>query len=196
MSLKLALLLALLAASAGIGFGYLLRLIISLGKKGSMELDIKQMELSSREEAQRIISEAESRAKDIIQRTQVEIKEREDSAKKTEDRFIKKEEFLDKRQLDLDKEAENVKNKIVELRTLRKKSEDLIEARATRLAQVAGLSPAEAKKELFSNIEKESEEDLLIRMQKLETEGQERFEARAKEILSTVIQRLAVSISG
>src|SRR3989344_5556138 len=162
MSLKLALLLALLAASAGIGFGYLLRLIISLGKKGSMELDIKQMELSSREEAQRIISEAESRAKDIIQRTQVEIKEREDRAKKTEDRFIKKEEFLDKRQLDLDKEAENVKNKIVELRTLRKKSE----------------------------------EDLLIRMQKLETEGQERFEARAKEILSTVIQRLAVSISG
>jgi len=196
MSLKLALLLALLAASAGIGFGYLLRLIISLGKKGSMELDIKQMELSSREEAQRIISEAESRAKDIIQRTQVEIKEREDRAKKTEDRFIKKEEFLDKRQLDLDKEAENVKNKIVELRTLRKKSEDLIEARATRLAQVAGLSPAEAKKELLSNIEKESEEDLLIRMQKLETEGQERFEARAKEILSTVIQRLAVSISG
>src|SRR3989344_5237439 len=144
MSLKLALLLALLAASAGIGFGYLLRLIISLGKKGSMELDIKQMELSSREEAQRIISEAESRAKDIIQRTQVEIKEREDRAKKTEDRFIKKEEFLDKRQLDLEKEAE---------------------------------------------------EDLLIRMQKLETEGQERFEARAKEILSTVIQRLAVSIS-
>src|SRR3989344_5121176 len=196
MSLKLALLLALLAASAGIGFGYLLRLIISLGKKGSMELDIKQMELSSREEAQRIISEAESRVKDIIQRTQVEIKEREDRAKKTEDRFIKKEEFLDKRQLDLDKEAENVKNKIVELRTLRKKSEDLIEARATRLAQVAGLSPAEAKKELLSNIEKESEEDLLIRMQKLETEGQERFEARAKEILSTVIQRLAVSISG
>ena len=69
MSLKLALLLALLAASAGIGFGYLLRLLISLGKKGSMELDIKQMELSSREEAQRIILEAEARGEGIVKKT-------------------------------------------------------------------------------------------------------------------------------
>src|SRR3990167_8381132 len=196
MSLKLALLLALLAASAGIGFGYLLRLIISLGKKGSMELDIKQMELSSKEEAQRIISEAETRAEEIVQKVQVEIKEREDRTKKTEDRLVKKEEFLDKRQLDLDKEAEYVKEKVAEVRTLRDKTKMLVEARQTELSKVAGLSHAEAKKELLKVVEKEAEEDLLIRMQKLETEGQERLESRAKEILSTVIQRLAVSISG
>ena len=196
MSLKLALLLALLAASAGIGFGYLLRLIISLGKKGSMELDIKQMELSSKEEAQRIISEAETRAEEIVQKVQVEIKEREDRTKKTEDRLVKKEEFLDKRQLDLDKEAEYVKEKVAEVRTLRDKTKMLVEARQAELSKVAGLSHAEAKKELLKVVEKEAEEDLLIRMQKLETEGQERLESRAKEILSTVIQRLAVSISG
>src|SRR3989344_6001591 len=196
MSLKLALLLALLAASAGIGFGYLLRLIISLGRKGSMELDIKQMELSSKEEAQRIISEAETRAEEIVQKVQVEIKEREDRTKKTEDRLVKKEEFLDKRQLDLDKEAEYVKEKVAEVRTLRDKTKMLVEARQAELSKVAGLSHAEAKKELLKVVEKEAEEDLLIRMQKLETEGQERLESRAKEILSTVIQRLAVSISG
>lgn len=196
MSLKLALLLALLAASAGIGFGYLLRLIISLGKKGSMELDIKQMELSSKEEAQRIISEAETRAEEIVRKVQREIKEREDRAKKTEDRFIKKEEFLDKRQLDLDKEVENVKEKIVETRALQEKAAGLVEARTAELAKVARLSPVEAKKELLKTVEKESEEDLLIRMQKLGMEGEERLEARAKEILSTVIQRLAISTSG
>ncbi len=196
MSLKLGLLLALLAASAGIGFGYLLRLIISLGKKGSMELDIKQMELSSKEEAQKVISEAEARAEEIIQKTQAEIKEREDRAKKTEDRLVKKEEFLDKRTLDLGKEAEYVKNKGTETRLLREKTEELVEARTLELAKVAGLSPTEAKKELLRTVEKESEEDLLIRMQKLETEGEERLEVRAKEILSTVIQRLAVSTSG
>ena len=196
MSLKLALLLALLAASAGIGFGYLLRLIISLGKKGSMELDIKQMEISSKEEAQHIIGDAETRAEEIIQKTQASIKEREDRAKKAEDRLIKKEEFLDKRQLDLDKEAEYVKGKVVEVRTLREKTKELVEARVAELAKVAGLSPTEAKKELLRTVEKESEEDLLIRMQKLETEGEERLETRAKEVLSTVVQRLASSISG
>ena len=196
MSLKLALLLALLAASAGIGFGYLLRLIISLGKKGSMELDIKQMELSSKEEAQRIIAEAETRGEEIIQKTQGEIREREGRIKNAEDRLVKKEDFLDKRQLDLDKEAEYVKSKVSEVRTLRDKAEEFIQARQAELAKVAGLSPAEAKKELLNIVEKESEEDLLIRMQKLETEGGERLETRAREILSTVIQRLAASVSG
>lgn len=161
-----------------------------------MELDIKQMELSSREEAQRIISDAEARAEEIIQKIQAEIKEREDRAKKTEDRMVKKEEFLDKRQLDLDKEAEYMKGKVVEVRTFREKAEVLVKARQAELAKVAGFSPTEAKKELLKTVEKESEADMIIRMQKLETEGQERLEMRAKEILSTVIQRLAVSTSG
>ena len=185
----------MLAASAGIGFGYLLRLLISLGKKGSMELDIKQMELSSREEAQRIILEAEARGEEIVKKTQTEFKEREGRTKKTEDRLVKKEEFLDKRQLDLDREAENVKKKATEVVSLREKTEALVEARQTELAKVAGLSHAEAKKELLKTVEKEAEEDLLIRMQKLETEGEERLEARTKEVLSIAIQRLAVSTS-
>src|SRR3990167_4576223 len=193
MSLKLALLLALLAASAGIGFGYLLRLLISLGKKGSMELDIKQMELSSKEEAQRILSEAETQAEEIIQKTQREFKEREERTKKTEDRLVKKEEFLDKRALDLDKEAEYVKKKAVETLSLREKTEALVEARQIELSKVAGLSHSEAKKELLRTVQKEAEEDLLIHMQRLETEGEERLQARAKEILSTAIQRLAMS---
>ena len=193
MSLKLALLLALLAASAGIGFGYLLRLLISLGKKGSLELDIKQMELSSKEEAQRILSEAETQAEGIIQKIQKEAKEREDRVKKTEDRLVKKEEFLDKRTLDLDKEALHVKEKAAEIISLREKAEALVEARQAKLSKVAGLSSSDAKNELLRTVQKEAEEDLLIRMQRLETEGEERLEARAKEILSTAIQRLAVS---
>jgi len=193
MSLKLALLLALLAASAGIGFGYLLRLLISLGKKGSLELDIKQMELSSKEEAQRILSEAETQAEGIIQKIQKEAKEREDRVKKTEDRLVKKEEFLDKRTLDLDKEALHVKEKAAEIISLREKAEALVEARQAKLSKVAGLSSSDAKNELLRTIQKEAEEDLLIRMQRLETEGEERFQTRAKEILSTAIQRLAVS---
>ena len=193
MSLKLALLLALLAASAGIGFGYLLRLLISLGKKGSLELDIKQMELSSKEEARRIISEAEARGEEITQKIQKEFKEREERIKKTEDRLAKREEFLDGRVLDLNKEAENVKKKNAEISSLRERASALVKARQAELSKVAGLSHAEAKNELLNTVQKEAEEDLLIRMQKLETEGEKKLEGRAKEILSTVIQRLAVS---
>ena len=196
MSLKLALLLALLAASAGIGFGYLLRLLISLGRKGSMELDIKQLELRSKEEAQRIILEAENKAEELLDKAQSELKERENRFKNTEDRLIKKEEFLDKRQTDLDQEVEGIKTKAQEVRTLKERIEKLVEERTRELSKLSNLSPLEAKEELLKTIEKEFEEDFLIRMQKLEAQGQERFDERAKEIISSAIQRLATSISG
>ncbi len=196
MSLKLALLLALLAASAGIGFGYLLRLIISLGKKGSVELDLKQMELRAKEEAQRVILEAESRAEELWKKAQGEIKERENRNKASEDRLIKKEEFLDKRQADLDKEIEAIKGKAVEVKTLREKIDRIMEEKTVELSKIANLSREEAKNELMKVIERENEEDFLVRMQKLEREGGEKFEKRAREILSIAIQRLAVPVTG
>src|SRR3989338_7134861 len=185
MSLKLGLLLALLAASAGIGFGYLLRLIISLGRKGSVELDIKRLELSAKEEAQRIISDAETRSEEFFLRN-----------KKTEDRLVKKEEFLDKRQSDLDQEAEFVKKKIIEVRGLREKADKLVAERASELSQVSGLSLNDAKEALLKIVENEFEKDLLVRMQKLESEGKERFDTKARDILASAIQRLAMTVSG
>ena len=54
MSLKIILVLLILAGLIGTAFGYFLRWIISLGKRGSMELEIKQMMLEAKEEAKRI----------------------------------------------------------------------------------------------------------------------------------------------
>lgn len=195
MSLKLALLLALLAASAGIGFGYLLRLIISLGKKGSVELDIQRLELQAKEEAQKVILEAEARADDMIKKVQAELREREGRNKTTEDRLIKKEEFLDKRQTDLDKEIESIKEKAVEVRTLKEKVQELVEAKASELAKAAHLTPEKAREELLKIIERDSEEDFLVRMQKLETLGEDKLEKRAREILATAIQRMAAPVT-
>ncbi len=196
MSLKLALLLALLAASAGIGFGYLLRLIISLGKKGSMELDIKRLEIQAKEEAQRVILEAEARAEEMLKKTQASIKEQENRNKSAEDRLIKKEELLDKRQADLDHEVDRVKEKANEVRTLRERVQALIDEKTAELAKVSHLSSEKAREELLKIVEAESEEDLLVRMQKLDTQGAEKLEKKAREILATAIQRLAVPITG
>jgi len=196
MSLKLVLLITLLAASAGIGFGYLLRLIIALGRKGSMELDLKQMELRAKEDAQEIVFEAETHAGEIVSKAEVMIKEREERVQKGEDRLIKKEEFLDNRQVDIDKEAEYIKEKVSEIKNIRERAEELIKVRNEELSKVAGLSEKEAREELLSMIERQSEEDLKIRMQKLETQTEEKLGEKAKEILATTIQRLASSVSG
>lgn len=194
MSVKIALLLVTLAASAGIAFGYFLRWIISLGRKGSMELDIKQKMLEAEGAAKGVITEAQLKADEILKEARTETKEKEEKNKKTEDRLIKKEDFLDTRQRDIDKEAESLKEKISEVKNLKEKADLLTTEREASLQKVSNMNKEEARAELLSVIEQQSEEDLISRMQKLEHVGNEKIEEKAKDILATTIQRLASAV--
>jgi hypothetical protein len=51
MSIKLILSLLALSGLAGIALGYVLRLLIALGQRGSLELEIKQQMLEAKERA-------------------------------------------------------------------------------------------------------------------------------------------------
>lgn len=195
MSLRLAVLLAGFASLIGVAFGYFLRWIISLGQRGSVELRIKQMELHAREEAKKITEEAESKAEALLHETRAEFKEKEEKIKKTEDRLIKKEEFLDKRQVDIDKEIEQVKEKVSEIKAIREKAENLEKQKYEELQKISRLTEDEAKEALGREIERKFEEDMMVRLQKLENTGLEKIETKAKEILATSIQRLANSVS-
>jgi ribonuclease Y len=195
MSLKLALVMAGFAALIGVAIGYFLRLIISLGKKGSMELEIKQAMLEAREEAKKIVEESEKKSEDLLKEAHVEIKKKEEDAKRTEERLIKKEGFLDQRQIDIDKEVENIKQKIAEIKAIKEKADNLEKSKQSELEKIAQLTTEEAKNELIKLAEKQAEEDLMIRMQKLEMLGNEKMERKAKEILITSIHRLANSVS-
>ncbi len=194
MSLKLVLLAVALSATAGIAFGYFLRWVISLGRRGSMEFDIKQMMLEAKEESTKIVSEAENKAAELLEESRQTVKEKEEKALKTEDRLLKREEFLDKRQLDLDSEAGTLDEKITDAEKLKEEAETLLLERQARLEKVSGLNREEARSEVLKLVEKQAEEDINSRMQKLEREGVEKLEYRARDILASSIQRLATSV--
>ncbi|MEK7574762.1 MAG: ribonuclease Y [Patescibacteria group bacterium] len=195
MSLKVVILLASVAGALGIALGYYLRLIISLGKRGSMELEIKEMMLKAKEEAKKIEGSAQSKADEALSAARAEAKEREEKLKKSEERIIKKEDTLDQRQADIDKEVENIKVKIAEVKKIKEKVDALEIEKTTELSKIARLSEAEAREEIMKSVEKKSEEDILSRMQKLEKFGEEKLEKKAQDILATSIQRLGNSVS-
>src|SRR5579864_4925267 len=112
MSLKLVALFLAIAGVVGVAVGYYLRLIISLGKKGSMELEIKEMLLAAKEEAKKITADAEAKAGQVAEEARKDAKEREDKIRQTEDRLVKREDLIDKRQADLDKEVELIKTRV------------------------------------------------------------------------------------
>ncbi len=195
MSLKIVLLLAGATGLIGIAIGYFLRLIISLGKRGSMELEIKGMMLQAKEEAKKIVLEAENKAVETLKDIKKEAKEKEDAAKIVEARLIKKEDLLDQRQTDIDKEVENIKKKIEEIKEIRAKTDKIEAEKLGELQKIANLTVEEAKEEILKSTEKKYEEDILSRIQKLEMFGEEKYEAKAKEILTTAIQRLGNSVA-
>lgn len=182
------------AGVAGIAIGYYLRLIISLGKKGSMELEIKQMMLDADVKAKKIVEDGERRAGERADALSAESKERERELKQVEDRLVRKEDMLDKRQGNLDSEQEALAKKNEEIIALKERSEETVREQQSKLEQIANLSPEEAKKELIISIEKQYENDIESRMRKLEISGNEKLERRANEILTTSIHRLGNSV--
>jgi ribonuclease Y len=195
MSIKLALFLAGFSGLVCLAVGYYLRVIVALGKKGSIELQIKQTLLEAKEQAKKITVEAENKAIETMQGIRQEVKEKEDNLKKVEDRLVTKEQFLDKRQVDIDKEIEAIKLKVVEVKEVRDRAEKLESDKRAELERVSGLSADAAKEMLCREIEKQYEADILARIKKLEMGGAEKLENRAKEILTTAIHRLGNSVS-
>src|SRR3989304_15704 len=164
----------------GVALGYYLRLVISLGKKGSMELEIKHMMVSAKEQAQKIIDEGKKKAEEKAEEIGQKEKDKEVEFKKTEDRLIKKEGLLDARQTEIDKEVENVKLKVEEIKTIKERAENVEKEKLAELESIAKLTETEAKEEIFKMVEKTQEEDLLVRMVKLENASQEKLDRRAK----------------
>jgi len=177
----------------GVLVGYYLRLIIALGKRRSIEIDIKQMMVAAREEAQEIIDKAKKASEAKLAELREEEKKLEQEFKETEKRLIKKDEFLDARQIEINKEVDNIKIKVEEVKKIQDKLSKLEQEKITELERVAKLNETEAKEELLRDIEKKYEEDILIRIQKLENSNEEKLDRRAKDILATSIQRLASS---
>ena len=195
MSLKIVAVLLGAVSAVSVAVGYYLRFIVALGKRRSIEIDLRQIELAAKEREQKIIEEAEKKAEEILNTAKIEIKEKEENNKKTEERLIKKDQLLDNRQADIDKEVEEIKKRIEEIRAIRENTEKLEHTKKEELQKISRLSPEQAKEEILKTVEREAEEDIMVRIRKFEATAEEKLDRKAKDILATSIHRLAQSVS-
>ncbi len=195
MPTKLLVLLLGAAGMAGMVIGYLVRLLITLGKRSSMERRIQTLFIEAEEKAKKIVLDAEQKALVRLEEVKEETREREDKLKKTEERLIKKEELLDRRQVDIDQEVEHIKKKAQEIKEIKERADALEAEKRKALERVTSLSGEEARDELLKSVEKQYEEDILVRIKKLETFGEEKVDRKAKELLTAAIHRLGNSVA-
>src|SRR3989344_2919710 len=145
MNINLALTLGgVMAILVGAILGYLIRWFLSISNRGSIEIEVKQLLLSAKEEAQKIIEDSDKRAKAREEELRKEEKEEDLRLKKIEERLIKKETFLDNLQTDLYKETEQIKLRNKEVKDIREKVTQEKEEAQRRLERIANLSTVDA----------------------------------------------------
>lgn len=195
MSIKLLLSLLALSGLAGIALGYVLRVLISLGQRGSLELEIKQQMLDAKERANKLLAEAEKKAEEEEKSLLVAVKEREEEVRKNADRLAKREEFLDERERSLADESDDVRGRENAIEATKREAEKLREQRRSELVSVGGLNEKEARDALMKDLEESQSDALLARLQKLDAHGRELLEDKARSILLSTIHRMAASVT-
>jgi len=183
------------AFSIGIILGYYSRQLIAKKDWKTIEAKLQKKIEKATEKAETILSESKDKASLIIRKA-----EKRDSLERKKvldinQSLLKKAEALNERTSQLETKQENYKQKVQQLKEVKERIEELNEEALKKLEEVSGLNEKEAKEKIMKRTEDKYELDILKRIQKLEENGFERFEEKAKEVLSTVIQKCALDQS-
>jgi len=172
--------------------GYYVRQIIARRRAGTLEAKLEQKVQQTKEEVTKLIKDSEAKASHIVEIAQRDVDQRRREFLKAEEVLLGREKILsekigafDKKETDLQLKIEKAKELQEDLNKLREKAEE-------KLEKVASLSKEDAKKELLSLVEIDYQKDILERMKKMEEQGKETLQARAREIITLAIQKTAV----
>ena len=195
----LAIILIVVAAVVGVAIGFISG--ITYRKK------VAEREIGSAEaEATRIINEAirggESRKKEMLleakdeihkSRTEYEkeVKERRAELSKQERRLEQKETTLDKKTEAFEKKEEELAKKLAAVAQTQEEANRLKEAQMQTLEKISGLTQEQAKSHLLKSVEDEVRHETAMKIKEIEQQLKDDADERAREILSTAIQRCA-----
>ncbi len=153
--------------------------IISDAKRESKSIK-RESVVDAREEAHKIRDEAEK-----------ECRERRNELQKLENRLLKKEDNLEKKEEKLNHRKSQIVRREEELEKKENKVEELHKNHLDRLEEIASMTKDEAKDTLLNQVENEVEHEMAKMIKQKQTRAKEEANKKAKEIISTSIQRCA-----
>lgn len=156
--------------------------ILTVEKKAST------IEKEAEAEARKITEGAKEKIEKIERKLDMEIARTEEREKSLDEKFSEVE-----RQKELFTEKKEVELKNIEKQKL--KLTNIIEEEAEKLEKIAKLSKEEAKKELFTAIEKTAENDVIQKMHRMEERMKTEVDEKAKNLIVGSIQRLASDVT-
>lgn len=187
------LLVSVFTLAAGAVLGYFVRQSIARKRADTIEITLQRKIAQVKKDVQELISKAKEKAEQIIEKTNKESENQRRELFSAEKTLLKRENILNERVTILEEKEKEFRQKVDKLKEIKTTLEDLKQQATKDLERVSRLSKEEAKKELFLNLEREYQKDILERMRNLEEAGFEKYEKRAKEILALAIQKYGLS---
>ena len=195
MPIWLAVLLVVAALAAGIFAGYLYRKKVAEKEIGSAEDEAKRIinEAIKSAEAKKRESVVEAREEIFRARSENEreCKERRAEVQKQERRIQQKEEALERKTESVEAKEEKLSQKLKALDEQKAELETLKNSQLEMLEKISGLTVEEAKTQLISQVETEAKHDAVAKLKEIERQLKDEADSRAREIISTAIQRCA-----
>lgn len=192
----------ILSGLTGLAFGILIMVLLS--RAGLIK---------DRQKAMMILSEAESKADNIVKqailegRSQVhelkiqaekEIKERKNLVMESENKLLRREDNLNFRdetltvkEKQIDQKNMQLTAKLANLDEMERKLQDKIDVQIIELERIANSTTAEARKELFEITEKRMENEIATYLKEKEEQAKAEAMERARNIIAQSIQRIS-----
>ncbi|MBU1148935.1 ribonuclease Y [Patescibacteria group bacterium] len=185
--------LLVLAVPGGMALGYFVRKTMAAREIDSAEAKAKKILSDAKSQERELLLKAKDRSIALIEESKKEETQRRSELKDFQRRLEKRENLFDQKLMDLENRQQKVYDKARQVEDIKKKIQQIHGEQVKKLEEIASLSKDEAKQELLTATEKEMKEELVERIRKLERENQEVIDTKAKNLMTTAIQRCATS---
>ena len=178
---------------AGSVLGYYTRQTIAKKQAGTIESKLNKLISQAKEEAKETLLQAKDKSNKILEEAKGQEREGSSRLNRLEERLIKKEHGLDQKNNQLEKDYSDFKVKVQKVRKIKDELGNLHQQKLTELEKIAKLTQDQAKEELLLVAEKDHQQVLLERINRLTQEGQEELNKKAQKIIALAMQRYAAS---
>ncbi|HIR35825.1 MAG TPA: DUF3552 domain-containing protein, partial [Candidatus Faecimorpha stercoravium] len=148
---------------------------------------LKTAEAKKRE----VLLEAKEEAMKVKNDLEQEVRERRAEVQRQEKRVIQKEEVLDRKVEGLERKENQLSRKMEELDRKNKEISKFHEQQLQELERISGLTSDQAKDILLQSVEEDVKHDMAVMLKEAETKTKEEATKKAREILTSAIQRCA-----
>ncbi|KKP41145.1 MAG: phosphodiesterase [Parcubacteria group bacterium GW2011_GWA2_33_14] len=165
----------------GCVIGYYVRQSIAKQRAGSLEAKLQKKVLQVKEETTELIKKSEAKASDIIEKAQKDTDERRREFLKAQQVLLDREKLLETKVETFDKKETELQDKTEKLKSTKDELDKLRTEAEIKLEKVASLSREDAKKELLTLVEIDSQKDILERIKKMEESGKDTLDIKRQK---------------